>query len=147
MWSVTAKAVFINHLLCMGFVTLDTLCCLTMGLMTFLTVHVGMCTRMGFHLLALIGVAGETDSLDLVYFRKIHFQGIVRVVADLTFFETIMSRVFRAMAPLTWRNGVFSKGGVFHVTSSTTDVLVQRSSLVDMLGGILMTLATVLLRQ
>jgi len=104
-----------------------------------------MFTRVGFHFLTLIRVAGETDSLHLINCGKIHLQRIVGMVTGFAFLKTIMNRVLGAVALITPWNRIFSEGGVFGVTFETTDLLVQPSSLVDLLRGILMTLAAVLL--
>jgi hypothetical protein len=146
MWFVTAKAVFIGHILYMGFMAFHALCGLPVGHMTFFTVQSSMCTRMGFHFLTLIRMAGETRSLNLAHLRQIHLQRIVGVVAGLALLKTKMNVLPRVMALVTCWNGVLPYRRVLLVTLETTNVLVQRPPLVDLFCGFVVTLTTVLLR-
>ena len=78
---VTAKAILIDHFLCMGFMTFHALCGLTVGRVTLFTVQSSMFARVGLHFFALFRVAGQTCGLHMVYFRKVDLQRRVGGVA------------------------------------------------------------------
>jgi len=136
---VTAQAALIGHFLCMSVVTLHALCRLTMGHMTFFTVQSSMFTRMGFHFLALIRVAGETDSLHLINCGKIHLQRIVGMVARRTIFKCVVQLVFPPMAYGTCRNDTFFRRRMLLVTIGAADFSVGRSPFLYFLYRAFMT--------
>jgi hypothetical protein len=85
-----------------------------------------MFTRVGFHFLALIRVAGETGSLYIVHFCKIH----------------------RSVTAIAGRNGVFTLWWMFLVTIRTANLcLMQSPSLDDVAHFAQMTFHTVITDQ
>jgi hypothetical protein len=74
---------------------------LGMDKMAFLAVQCPMFTRMSLHLLTLVTVAGETGLLCIVNPGKIYLHRIMRMVAGLAAFNSIVFSVFRRMAHRT----------------------------------------------
>jgi hypothetical protein len=139
MGPVTAQAIVIYHLLCMGFMTFHALCRLAVGHVTLFTVQSSMFTRVGFHFLTLIRVAGETRSLHLSHFCKIHLQRIVGIVARCAIIKCIMGTLLRFMAYSTCRDDTFLRRGMLLVTLDAPDLLVGRSPFIYFLYWALMT--------
>jgi hypothetical protein len=98
---VTTQTLLITHFFCMAFMTLCALQRLGMDKMAFLAVQCPMFTRMSLHLLTLVTVAGETGLLCIVNPGKIYLHRIMRMVAGLAAFNSIVFSVFRRMAHRT----------------------------------------------
>jgi hypothetical protein len=98
---VTTQTLLITHFFCMAFMALVALQRLGMDKMTFLAVQCPMFTRMSLHLLSLISVATETGLLCIVNPGKIYLHRIMRMVAGLAAFNSIVLSVFRRMAHRT----------------------------------------------
>jgi hypothetical protein len=107
-----------------------------------------MFTRVGFHFLALIRVAGETGSLYIVHFCKIHLQRIVGIVARCAIIKCIMGMILGSVTAIAGRNGVFTLWWMFLVTIRTANLcLMQSPSLDDVAHFAQMTFHTVITDQ
>jgi hypothetical protein len=107
-----------------------------------------MFTRVGFHFLALIRVAGETRSLHLVHFLQIHVQRIVGVVARCAVFKCIMGMILGSVTAIAGRDGVFALRWMFLVTIRTANLCLMQSPPLDNVPRFVwMTLHTVIADQ